>query len=310
MRNKNISQFIIFLIFTFILARCTSDTVTTPNASNPLYLTITPSPVLTYKETLLIATPTNQSKENLSVLWSSKKGIIINSNEGYLIKWRAPLYAGTDTLTATTNDGSKIIEQNFVIDVTFGCGTPIMYMNKSYNTVLIGKQCWLRDNLDVGTMINGKLNQTNNGTIEKYCMNNDPSYCAKYGGLYQWNEAMAYNNQAGTQGICPSGWHIPTKEDFETLKAEVRDNGNSLKAIGEGEGDGLGTNFSGFSMLMAGYRSEDGLLWNLRYFNSYWSSSNIDASTAMAQFVYYGNYTILMKSYIKEGGYSIRCIEN
>lgn len=307
---KNTIHFIISLIFVFILASCASDTVTTPNASHPLYLTITPSPVLTYRESLLIASPTSQSKENLTVLWSSRKGTIINSNEGFLVKWRAPLYAEKDTLTATINNGSRISEQKFEIDVEFGCGTPIMYMNKSYNTVQIGSQCWLRDNLDVGTMVNGKLTQTNNGSLEKYCMNNDSSYCAKYGGLYQWNEAMAYNIQTGTQGICPSGWHIPTIEDFETLKKEVKDNGNSLKAIGEGEADGRGTNFSGFSMLMAGYRSEDGGLWNLGLFNSYWSSSNIDASTAMAQFVYYGNYTILMKSYNKEGGYSVRCIKN
>src|ERR1035441_9850769 len=73
------------------------------------------------------------------------------------------------------------------------------YAGKTYNTVAIGDQCWLKENLDIGTMINsinggtnGDGNQTNNGTIEKYCYNDDPANCTKYGGLYQWNEAMQY----------------------------------------------------------------------------------------------------------------------
>ena len=61
----------------------------------------------------------------------------------------------------------------------------VTYSNKTYNTVQIGSQCWLKENLDVGTRINGSLQQTNNSVIEKYCYNDDPNNCTTYGGLYR-----------------------------------------------------------------------------------------------------------------------------
>src|ERR1035437_7497296 len=123
----------------------------------------------------------------------------------------------------------------------------VVYEGKTYNTVAIGDQCWLKENLDVGTQVNGSLEQTNNGTIEKYCYNNDPANCTTYGGLYQWNEAMQYVTTPGTKGICPTGWHIPTYAELQTLATTVSNDGNALKAVGQGTGSGAGTNTSGFS---------------------------------------------------------------
>ena len=112
-------------------------------------------------------------------------------------------------------------------------GTPtVTYLGKIYNTVQIGNQCWLKENLDVGTMISGSKRQNNNDTIEKYCYNNNPAMCDTFGGLYQWNEAMQYTTTPGTKGICPSGWHIPTYSAFQTLSTSVGGDGNALKEIG------------------------------------------------------------------------------
>jgi len=125
----------------------------------------------------------------------------------------------------------------------------VTYAGRTYNTVQIGTQCWLRENLDVGTRIDDFPGQTNNGTIEKYCYNNDTANCSTYGGLYQWNEAMQYVTTAGTQGICPSGWHIPTSAELGTLSNTVGGDGNALKAVGQ---DSTSTGTSGFSALLAG----------------------------------------------------------
>ena len=59
------------------------------------------------------------------------------------------------------------------------------YGGKTYNTVKIGSQCWLKENLDVGTMILSSQNPSNNGVIEKYCYNDLLSNCTIYGGIYQ-----------------------------------------------------------------------------------------------------------------------------
>lgn len=103
----------------------------------------------------------------------------------------------------------------------------VTYEGKTYNTVQIGNQCWLKENLNVGLMIHSSVNQTDNGVagnpmIEKYCYNDDEIYCEIYGGLYQWNEAVQYiTTITGPQGICPPGWHIPTDAEWKELEGYV-----------------------------------------------------------------------------------------
>lgn len=60
----------------------------------------------------------------------------------------------------------------------------------TYNTVQINDQCWLKENLNIGTMIGTHNEMTNNSIIEKYCYENKEQNCDKYGALYQWSEAM------------------------------------------------------------------------------------------------------------------------
>ncbi|MDP3147744.1 MAG: FISUMP domain-containing protein [Ignavibacteria bacterium] len=138
-------------------------------------------------------------------------------------------------------------------------GVPsVTYEGKTYHTVQIGKQCWLKENLDVGKMINSSTtsdSMRNNGIIEKYCYKNNLADCDTNGGLYQWDEAMQYSRTPGTKGICPVGWHIPTQTEFLGLIFAVNHDGNALKAVGEGSGNGIGSNTSGFSALLGeGFR--------------------------------------------------------
>lgn len=186
----------------------------------------------------------------------------------------------------------------------------IIYSGQTYHTVAIGSQCWLKENLNVGTMIDSLQNQTNNSVIEKYCYGNNPENCAIYGGLYQWNEAMQYTTTSGTKGICPIGWHIPNLVEFQTLSTTVNKNGNSLKAFGQGTGTGTGTNTSGFSALMSGVRNSIGnfsYLGNTTYF---WSST--EYNTTSAGKVGLGSYdsSIAFGNDGKEYGWSVRCLKD
>ena len=185
----------------------------------------------------------------------------------------------------------------------------VAYAGKTYNTVQIGTQCWLKENLDIGTMIPGNQNQTNNSIIEKYCYNNDPNNCTTYGGLYQWNEAMAYSTTPGTKGICPDGWHIPTYAELQTLGTAVSSNGKALKAIGQGTGNGTGTNTSGFSALLAGYRYYNSNFEALGNNTFFWSSTEF--STNYAYIMYLGGSDINLYFYNRDkgSGYSVRCLK-
>ena len=193
-------------------------------------------------------------------------------------------------------------------------GTPtVLYEGKTYHTVKIGSQCWLKENLDVGTMVNGNQNQTNNGIKEKYCYGNDTNNCNTYGGLYQWDEAMQYSTNPGAQGICPPGWHIPTLAELQTLAATVNNNGNALKREDQGSGNGQGTNISGFSALLAGSRIPvwGGIFKELGYYTSFWSSTEFnDAVTAYGLWLIYNGSDIYLTPTGKEIGVSVRCIKD
>lgn len=203
---------------------------------------------------------------------------------------------------------------NFATVIGGGAPCPgiptVTYAGKTYNTGQIGDQCWLKENLNVGIMIDGLQNQTNNGMIEKYCHSNDPANCSTYGGLYQWDEAMQYSTIWGAQGICPPGWHIPTQTELLILTTTVGLDGNALKEIGQGTGDGAGTNTSGFSALLAGARSNNGSFNGLGITTYFWDSIEVTATIAGYLYLHFTNSTITLNARNKAYGHSVRCVKN
>ena len=235
--------------------------------------------------------------------------------------WTQTCPVSPGTYIRTISPGLNINNLNFGNrqDSDCPCEPTVTYAGKTYNTILIGTQCWLKENLDIGIRINGNLGQTNNGTIEKYCYNDDPNNCTTYGGLYQWAEAVQYKNGAtntaspnpaftgNVQGICPTGWHIPSFTELASIAAS----GNGLKEIGEGTGDGAGTNTSGFSALLAGYRYFDG---SFRYLHSiiyFWSPTEASDGTA-AQGMYLNDIWANFSPFtnLKGLGFSVRCLKD
>ena len=150
------------------------------------------------------------------------------------------------------------------------------------NWKVMGTQVWATANLNVGTRINGASNQTNNSTPEKYCYNDTESNCTTYGALYQWDEAMQYVTTEGSQGLCPTGSHIPTDAEWKTLEMHLgmtqaqadatswrgTDQGTQLKPGGS----------SGLNMPLAGLRATGGTFLNLSSYAYLWSSSESSTS--------------------------------
>ena len=136
----------------------------------------------------------------------------------------------------------------------------------------------MAENLNIGEMVLGENDQNDDSKIERYCYNNDTTYCDHYGGLYQWAEMMQLPSRCNTescsdliqpnhQGICPDGWRLFTWDDY-TVVAGFNDD-----RLGESIAEGLrsqcfsGYNTSGFSLIGGGERdSDDGLF---KYLNEY-----------------------------------------
>ena len=134
--------------------------------------------------------------------------------------------------------------------------------------------------------------------------NNDPENGKKYGKLYNW---YAVNEP---RGLAPKGWHIPAKEEFDILKANVNNDGNALKELGQGIDIGAGTNNSGFSALLAGLRSFDNSFYFLNYYAYFWSSSESTPANVERLTLGYNDNSIIFHSSTKECGFSVRCIKD
>ena len=196
-------------------------------------------------------------------------------------------------------------------------GTPtITYEGNVYNTVLIGSQCWLKENLNVGTMINCNEDMTDNGIIEKYCYNNTHANCDTYGGLYQWNEMMQYTTTPGVQGICPTGWHIPSDAELTLLTDFLGGEsvaGGKMKEVGTTHWNSPNTgatNDSGFTALPGGCRGGYGLFFYLGSYGTFWSSTKSFTLFAWCRLLYCDYTNVDRNTSSKFSGFSVRCVQD
>ncbi|MFH1412791.1 MAG: FISUMP domain-containing protein [bacterium] len=104
-----------------------------------------------------------------------------------------------------------------------------------YSTLRIGEQTWLHEDYNAGDMAQGSNNMVKSYD-EKYCYDNNDDNCIKYGGLYQWAEAMDLPSRCNYedcsdlikeehQGICPQGFHVPNDSDWHELEKNFACNG-------------------------------------------------------------------------------------
>ncbi len=237
--------------------------------------------------------------------------------------------------------GSDVLEdapqssEAYQFEILEGIPCPVIpnvtYEGQTYKTVQVGSQCWLKENLNVGTMVNGTVNHTNNGLIEKYCYGNHPDDCNIYGGLYQWNEMMGYSTIPGIQGICPAGWHLPNDDEFCILATFIdptvdcslimytgTNGGEKMKSTGTIEaGTGLwyepntgATNESGFTALPGGVRWNDATFILLGGVGGWHTSSEKLSTTNWVWTLSNTSSTNYRDNYSKNDGSSVRCLKD
>ncbi len=285
----------------------------------------------------------------------------IQANEGFIVNGNYGKYRTVNQITAFNEDSLKyrtiIYSGGIIIYISDESewvravgpfllpprgepcpGIPsVMYGDQVYNTVIIGDQCWLKENLNIGTMISGTQGgqpQTNNGIIEKYCYNNEADFCAVYGGLYEWTEMMQYDTAQGTQGICPEGWHIPTDNEWKILEGTV----DSQYPVGDPEWDDSGwrgldagdnlkeegtthwfspntgaTNSSGFTGLPGGLRYRywyESIYAYLGSYGYFWSSLQDSSDYSWFRRLSYNNTCVeRFRTHITDG-ISVRCLKD
>ncbi|PIY93745.1 MAG: hypothetical protein COY69_00005, partial [Candidatus Magasanikbacteria bacterium CG_4_10_14_0_8_um_filter_32_14] len=221
----------------------------------------------------------------------------------------------------------------FVPAITFAspCAglTSIDYSSQTYNLVEIGTQCWFATNLNVGTKLaTGGTLPSNNSLIEKWCYSNSDANCTTYGGLYTWaeanqlattcNDTISCTPSVPSQGICPSGWHIPTDAEIKTLEVYLgmctgagagcvdatswrgTDQGTQLKSGGT----------SGFNLPFAGYRLTSGSFSGITTLIYLWSASKYSAFESWQRAFASTEARVQRGGFSNIYGASVRCLKN
>jgi len=186
-----------------------------------------------------------------------------------------------------------------------------------YNTVTIGTQVWMVENLKVTHYNNGTaIPLVTDGTAwtslttPGYCWynNNYVTYGSVYGALYNWYTV-------NTGNLCPAGWHVPTDAQWTILTdylgglsvagGKLKETGTTHWAI---PNTGA-TNESGFTALPGGWRGYDGSFHDITY-TGYWWSATQNGTSAWERELYQGNTTVCRISNSKFAGCSVRCIKD
>lgn len=179
----------------------------------------------------------------------------------------------------------------------------------------------MAENLNIGKMVQGSDDQTDDQEIEKYCYDNDAKNCEEYGGLYQWAEMMKLPSECNTkscadsikpnhQGICPNGWHLLTYDEFYII---VHADGN-VNPLVEGVRDMSfgGHNYSGYGLIGAGYNW--GYKFRAKDESAYWHYPEEGHSHDVNIASFVGLQTKSSKSNstqdtYKTHGFSVRCVK-
>lgn len=182
-----------------------------------------------------------------------------------------------------------------------------------YQTVKIGGQVWMKENLKAVHYADSTLIPDASG------YNNSDSMANIYGRLYTWTAAMKNSTAEKAQGVCPCGWHIPTDGEWKTLEnflggASVA--GGKMKDTTKGmwkySAKSGATNSSGFTLLPAGeYDANEFKKYQLLgEYAVFWTSTNIGQLKARERYIAFDSPISGIFDWFKIMKYSIRCIKD
>jgi uncharacterized protein (TIGR02145 family) len=233
--------------------------------------------------------------------------------------------------TAGTAYGNQLSFTTSQIPVNPGSVTDAS--GNTYPTVTIGTQVWMAENLRTTKYRDGSnipvvtdntqwANNWNNGNPLQQPMmcwyNNDQAtYTAnKFGALYNWYTINPATN--GNKNVCPTGWHVPTDEEWTTLTTFLGGEsvaGGKMKSTGtqywQSPNTGA-TNSSGWSGLPCGARTTDNqLFWGIGVVANWWSSSDENSSSAITRYMSYNYAGTGRGDYDRKAyGLSVRCLRD
>ena len=181
----------------------------------------------------------------------------------------------------------------------------------------------MAENLNIGDMVLGEKDQNDDSNIERYCYNNDTTYCDQFGGLYQWAEMMQLPSRCNTEscsdliqenhrGICPEGWRLFTWDDYVIIRQYNDEFDHGIEGLRSQCFNGYNT--SGFSIIGAGIRTANGKFESLSELAAWFRPEEYESDAAIR--AHHGMMSSLNSANpsqthreLKVKGFSVRCVK-
>lgn len=216
----------------------------------------------------------------------------------------------------------------------FACGAKIKdYDNNEYNTLQLGTQCWMKENLKTTHYADGTSitlgSSSSTSSKYRYYPNNNSSNVATYGYLYNWPAVMNGKTTECVQGVCPNGWHVPSSAEWTQLTNYVSSQSQYLCSnnssyitmalssnIGWASSSGTcyhgnnlsNNNLTGFGAMPAG--SAGSSYEGFNQFAGFWTSTLNTSTTAYVRYWWYNSESV----YSYNNGFyvsrSVRCLKD
>ncbi len=270
-----------------------------------------------------------------------------NANGKANVTWTLGTTEGTQTLTITAfkADGTTALSGSpLTVNATATAITVTDIDGNVYQTVKIGNQIWMAENLKTTHYANGTEITLVESSIDwgafsytdkAYCYyENSSTNADTYGALYTWaaasNGTTSNTNPSGVQGACPDDWHLPSDEEWKQLEmylgmSQADANNTGFRGTNEGSklaGDvnlwsngnlendaAFGT--SGLQALPGGTRHYSGSFLNLGNEALFWNATGGGSSGAGLRYLTYSNSNVYRSTiFNKKGGRSVRCVKD
>jgi len=216
-----------------------------------------------------------------------------------------------DACGVPNGDNSTCLDACGVVNGTndcIACGDLISHEGYNYSTVQIGDQCWFSENCRyLPEVSDPSIDSTTEPHYSVYGYTGTDVTAAQatanyatYGVLYNWPAVM-------TEGICPSGWHIPSDGEF----TELTDFLGGESVAGGKMKDNIqwnGTNSSGWSGLPGGFRYSGGFSYNGSF--GYWWSASEPGSNSWKRLLSNSLVGVYRGSSDRDYGFSARCVRD
>ena len=252
----------------------------------------------------------------------------LSDNTTYYVRAYATNSVGTaygNEVSFTARDGQPCPGTPTITDID----------GNTYNTVQIGQQCWMKENLRTTQYADGTSIAQDNWAYPDSVASNQSTY----GLLYKWatvmrNSPSSSANPSGVQGICPTGWHVPSDAEWKQLEMEVGMSQHDADSTGyrgdiaaklsgttgwwnssqqnsPGNTSAVEHNSSGFSALPAGAYQSPGAGYYSMYASAiFWTATQVNNSRAWRRWLMYCYEGVLRIDYGKDSYQSVRCVKD